>query len=312
MIDLHLQLSRWCLWKWTQSAKGLVPKSPAVVVPNSVDAASFDFATAEQRATNREALGIPRDAFVFGRIGQVSIPKWSTDLISAFEVVARSEPKTWLAVCGMPEPMHALAAKLPADIRSRVAELPATDSDVELRRYYSVMDVFAHVSQKGESFGMVICEAMLCGIPVITMSTPLRDNSQIEVVPNGKAGVVVQNLQQLTRAMIDIQRNGPALQGMRNQAREAVLGRFDISVVSRLLVKLATIALASNSSQDMARRLDADPDVVSSAPADLYRDLLHAAGLRVSVSDRVLTPLVNQPISRQAIGFARAVQALLR
>jgi hypothetical protein len=112
--------------------------------------------------------------------------------------------------------------------------------------------------------------------------------------------------------MIDIQRNGPALQGMRNQAREAVLGRFDISVVSRLLVKLATIALASNSSQEMARRLDADPDVVSSAPADLYRDLLHAAGLKVSVSDRVLTPLVNQPISRQAIGFARAVQALLR
>ena len=312
MIDLHLHLSRWCLWKWTQSAKDVSPRSPAVVVPYSVDASSFNPPTAEQKAANREAFGIPSDAFVFGRIGQPLVSKWSEDLISAFETVAKSESRAWLAVCGLPAALRAMVAKLPAGIRSRVVELPVTDSDMQLHRYYSVVDVFAHISQKGESFGMVLCEAMLSGIPVITMSTPLRDNSQIEVVPNGKAGIVVQNLQQLTKAMIDIQKDETAMQTMRNQARQAVTNRFDVPVVSRLLVKLATIALASNSNQDLVRCLSEDSEVVSSAPASLYKDLLRSAGLQPSLSERILTPLVNQPISRHAIDFARAVQSRLR
>ena len=52
------------------------------------------------------------------------------------------------------------------------------------------MDGFLHVSRIGESFGMVLCEAMLCGVPVVTLSTPLKDNSQLEVVGprRGRAG----------------------------------------------------------------------------------------------------------------------------
>lgn len=105
-------------------------------------------------------------------------------MIFAFQAVAQAEPRAWLAVCGLPESLQAMVSKLPEAIRSRIIELPMTDSDEELSRYYGLMDVFVHVSEKGESFGMVLCEAMLSGAPVTTLSTPLRDNSQIEVVPN--------------------------------------------------------------------------------------------------------------------------------
>ena len=102
------------------------------------------------------------------------------------------------------------------------------------------------------------------------------------------------------------------MQAMRSQARQAVTDRYDIPVVSRLLVKLATIDLASNSNQDLVRRLWEDSEVESSAPASPYKDLLRAAGLQPSLSERILTPLVNQPISRYAIDFARAFQSRLR
>lgn len=99
---------------------------------------------------------------------------------------------------------------------------------------------------------MVLCEAMLCEVPIITMSTPLRDNSQIEVVPNGKAGTVVQNLPQLIRAMLDIQKNYAVLQTMRREARQSVIDRLDIPAVTRRLVELAKTALASSSNQDLS------------------------------------------------------------
>lgn len=312
MIDLHLLLSRWCLWKWTQSSKGLKSRSPGVVVPNSIDTPSFSPIAADQHSTNRRAFGIPEEAFVFGRIGQATPPKWSPGLITAFEAVAKAKPDAWLAACGMPDFLREMAAKLPGDIRNRIVELPITNSDAELRRYYGLMDAFVHVSEKGESFGLVLCEAMLCELPVITMSTPLRDNSQIEVVPNGKAGIVVQSLPQLIRAMLDCQRDSMALQAMRRNARQSVIDRFDIPVVTQRLVTLAKIALASQSSEDLARRLNANGAFETQAPPTLYKELLAAAGLRQSLSERILLPLVNQPFSRKAISFTRAVQSRFR
>lgn len=148
MIHLHLQLSRWCLWKWTQSIKGLEPRSPSVVVPYAVDTPSFTPATAEERSASRGEFGIPEDAFVFGRVGQASPPKWSPVLIAAFDAVSKVKPNAWLAVCGMPYSLNEKSSRLPENIRSRIVELPITDSDVELRRYYSLMDTFVHVCQK--------------------------------------------------------------------------------------------------------------------------------------------------------------------
>ncbi len=48
-----------------------------------------------------------------------------------------------------------------------------------------------HSSGIGESFGLSLAEAMYWGLPVIVDSTPGMDNAQIEVIDNGKNGIVV-------------------------------------------------------------------------------------------------------------------------
>ena len=54
---------------------------------------------------------------------------------------------------------------------------------------------------------------MLCGLPVITLSTPTKDNSQLEVVGHDRGGLVVANVGSMVWAMGSLSRD-PAL---RNQ-----------------------------------------------------------------------------------------------
>jgi glycosyltransferase involved in cell wall biosynthesis len=310
MIDLHLQLSRWCLWKWMQSASDVKPKSPSVVVPYSVDSNSFHPPSPEERALARQRFGIPERAFVFGRVGQPSMGKWSPELIYVFRQVAEKNADAWLAVCGAPTQLQQLIADLPESIRSRVVELPIVDNDMDLQRYYHLMDAFVHISNKGESFGMVLCEAMLSGLPVITKSTPLRDNSQVEVVQNNKTGFVVANPEQLVSAMQAIQSDDLKLQSMRENAPKWVRESFDLAVVNRHLLKLASMALESASRRELAEKLAADPDGISCVPGSAYRSLLESAGIRQGLLDSVMTGMINTPLSRGAIDFVRSVQRL--
>jgi len=55
------------------------------------------------------------------------------------------------------------------------------------------MDVFIAASNIGESFGMVIAEAMSLAVPVLTISTENNDNAQIELVDNNVTGLVVKH-----------------------------------------------------------------------------------------------------------------------
>ena len=312
MIDLHLLLSRWCLWKWTQSVKGLAPNSPGVVVPNPIDCGAFSAVAPEEKPAIRRDLGIPPDAIVFGRVGQPMMGKWSPILIQAFKAVAQQLPNAWLVVCGMPEELRGMVNQLPAETRSRVVELPMTNSDAELRRYYGLMDVFVHTSSKGESFGLVLCEAMLAGLHVITLSTPFRDNSQIEVVRHRKEGIVVQNLQQLIEAMLTSKQDDAGYKSMQLAAPRWVWESFDISVVSQRLLSLASICLAATSSEELVRGLAAIPGIVSAIEPGYFRTLLASAGIAPSFAENMITSMINRPTTRQVIRFVRSAQSIVR
>jgi glycosyltransferase involved in cell wall biosynthesis len=306
LIDLHLHLSRWCLWKWTQATRGLQPRSPGIVVPNSVDCDAFSPVCPDVRRSIRRAFELPEDALVYGRVGQPMDGKWSPMLIRAFETVAKDLPNAWLALCGMPDRLRAMVGDLPAAIRARVLDLPITDSDTELRRYYGLMDIFVHSSEKGESFGLVLCEAMLSGLPVITVSTPLRDNSQIEVVKHNRTGIVVQTLPQMIQAMLRLRNDSAFYASARREGPGWVQSNYDIAIVTQRLLAVAPVALAATSGEDLIRRLADVPGTIEPVSAGLYRDLLDSAGIKQSWRDGLLTTLVNRPVGRRAISFVRA------
>ena len=312
LIDLHLVLARWCLWKWSAAVRGLNPQSPATIVPYLVDCGQFRSISADKKQLIRSQWKIPANAVVFGRIGQALDGKWSPTLVACFQNVARRLPNAWLAVCGPPPSIQSAIRSLPADIRSRVVELPMTDSDEELLHYYALMDIFVHASAKGESFGYVLCEAMLSGLPVITLSTPLRDNSQIEVVPHGQTGIVVSNQREMVEAMLRLAREPAAAQELSSQGPGWVKEHYDIPVVTRRLVQLAPQILASTSGEELAGRIRAIGLDVAPVGPGFYKDLLQTSGIKPTVRERFFAPAVNHHLSRRAIAAVRALRASLR
>jgi hypothetical protein len=158
---------------------------------------------------------------------------------------------------------------------------------------------------------MVLCEAMLCGLPVITLSTPLRDNSQIEVVRHGETGLVVSNGGEFARAMMDLcgdERRRAEL-GARGPAW--VKSQYSIAVVAASAIKLARLALASGSAAEFARNLEEDPSVRELSEVKSQRELLGAAGIPPSLLNSSLASAVNRPTARRAIRAVRAVQRWL-
>jgi glycosyltransferase involved in cell wall biosynthesis len=254
-IDVSLQLSRWCLWKWRSWAGSVGERPAAAVLSYAVDSRRFTRLTAEERVEARRDVGIPDSAFVFGRVGQPIRAKWSPTVISAFSRVAAESSEARMLLVGMPDSLNTTLESLPEGIRSRVQVLPPIWGDERLRRVYGAMDVFLHAAEIGESFGYVLCEAMLCGVPVITLSRPARDNTQIELVGHMVGGLVTAHKNDLASAMRLLMRDSEMRSRLQSGAPASIRARYDIALVTNRLVKVFEVALSCSSRRQIEERL---------------------------------------------------------
>lgn len=235
LIDVHIVLSGWCLWKYARWSRRANPRPIAAVIPNPVDTSRFYPPSPAERRMTRHRLSIPEGSFVVGRVGQPSASKWSPAILSEFTAAAKRLPNLYLVLVGSPADYLIRAKSLPPSIVERIRFVPLQKNDDALRLHYGAFDVFVHMSRIGETFGMVLCESMLCGTPVITLSTPLRDNSQVEVVGHGVGGLVVRHKRDVRRAVKRLANEPRHLEKMGVRGREQVLRRFDMrSVVAQL------------------------------------------------------------------------------
>jgi glycosyltransferase involved in cell wall biosynthesis len=233
LIDAHCLLSRWCAFKWRAWGGAAAAGKEAHILPNPVDPGSIGRVPDACREALRGSLGIPPGRFVFGRVGQPHPAKWSPRMFEAFRDVVGRGYDLGLLLVGAPPELMQRTSRLPKDVRRRIVALPVTESDHRLSACLSAMDGFLHVSRIGESFGMVLCEAMLCGVPVVTLSTPLKDNSQLEVVGHGTGGLVALTPEALPEAMIALIEDD-GLRGRVRAGGAAWVGeRFATNLISR-------------------------------------------------------------------------------
>ncbi|MEM8556457.1 MAG: glycosyltransferase family 4 protein [Bacteroidota bacterium] len=299
LIDVHLHLSEWCLWKWSKWARGMRPSPLGVVIPYAVDPTHF-FHDPEGRRSFRQAHDIPEHAIVFGRVGQRSVWKWSTAMFDAFEQAASTHSTIYLVVVGLPEELRSRMNALPASIRERVREVGYLDGDDKLRACYSSFDAFLHTAEIGESFGMVLAEAMLCACPVITQSRPLRDNSQLEVVQHGIGGLVAANTEGLVGSMNQFIEDGALRRSMGQAGAQSIRERFALPVVMKNLTRIVEVIRGAASSPSLRQQLELDPMLTTTVPDSRIKQLLsHALG-DSSLRESLLLPLVHNPLAYRA------------
>ncbi|NAY91235.1 glycosyltransferase [Muricauda sp. JGD-17] len=185
LMDESFQLSTWADWIFKLKG-GAEFKSR--IVPNPIRIESFSPATAEAIKEFRETLQIPEDGIVIGRIGQAFPGKWSPMLIEVFNNLAQYNSNIYLLLVNAPNGILSFADK--STYKDRIRHIHKIIGDDKLRIAYSSMKLMLHIAEQGESFGIVLCECILCGTPVVTLSTPWNDNSQCEVVGHKRGGLV--------------------------------------------------------------------------------------------------------------------------
>lgn len=154
--------------------------APSAVIHHGVDLDQFNpDVRARHRSDVRGDLGLDTGTLALLFVGDLR--KGARVLIDAAAdvptaevlLVSRSDPSPWL--------QHARSLGL----GSRVRAVRPTD---RIERYYAASDVFV-LPTPYDAFGMVVTEAMACGMPVVTT----RNAGASEVIEHGTTGFVLED-----------------------------------------------------------------------------------------------------------------------
>lgn len=196
----------------------------STVLPNVVDLPRFT--GAKPRITKKNAFNI-----VF--LGRLVERKGCAELLRAMEVLKQSCPDTHLTICGTGPELAKLTAWARTHDLSKHVTFAGYVSEVDKASYLAGADVAVFPSLGGESFGIVLLEAMAAGSGVVLggnnpgYASVIGSMPQALVHPSDTASFA-QQLKQL--------HDDPKLrQKLHNQQHELVQ-QFDLSVIGKKLV----------------------------------------------------------------------------
>jgi phosphatidylinositol alpha-mannosyltransferase len=130
----------------------------AVLIPNGVTVRRFEKAD--------PLPGWPGPGGALGFLGRMDeTRKGLSVLLAAFAVLGPQRPGLRLLIAG-PGDADEVMSRVPGPLRDRVILLGQVSEEDKIRVYHSV-DVFCAPNTGGESFGIVLAEAMAAGAPIV-------------------------------------------------------------------------------------------------------------------------------------------------
>ncbi|MGW2345580.1 glycosyltransferase family 4 protein [Streptomyces sp. NPDC001661] len=205
----------------------------AVVIPNGVDVDFF--ARAEPKAewqtegarSSVEGGGGRRAGGTIGFIGRIDEPRKGLPvLMKALPKILAERPQTRLLVAGRGDEDEAVAS-LPKEMRDRV-EFLGMVSDEDKARLLASVDVYVAPNTGGESFGIILVEAMSAGAPVLASDL----DAFAQVLDQGAAGELFTNEDADTLAVAALRLLGDPERRAELRARGSKhVRRFDWSTV---------------------------------------------------------------------------------
>ena len=199
-----------------------VDESRIFMTPYGVDNAWFAAQAACHRG-NRPALrrqwGIPEDAFVFLFSGKLIPKKRPQDVIRAMAVAGGGVRSRHLLMVGDGE-LRAECERLAAEVGTAVT-FSGFLNQSEIPAAYACADCLVLPSDAGETWGLVVNEAMACGLPAIVSD---HVGCQADLVEEGQTGAVVPlgDVEALGRVMARLAADGAARERMGAAARVRV------------------------------------------------------------------------------------------
>ena len=184
----------------------------------------------EERQTARQKLGLAPADFVGVRLQRPDLRKWDPlPVLAVRRLLDRGERIRLIVQAPPPERIGWLKSML----GDAAIILAATDDAAVLRTSMAASDCFFNYSHIGETFGLAMVEAMSCGIPPLTNSTPHMDNAQIEICSHGETGLVANSVEALCAALERLIKDCDYRYSLGAAAREFVARTFSAPVVEQ-------------------------------------------------------------------------------
>jgi phosphatidylinositol alpha-mannosyltransferase len=207
----------------------------AVEIPNGVAVAKFAAAVPLD--------GWPGDGGTLGFLGRFTEPRKGFDILrTAYVALARQRPGLRLLVAGPGDPDE-LYGEIPSELHGRVTFLGLVSEPDKARMLRSV-DIYVAPNTGGESFGMILTEAMAAGTAIAASDL----DAFRRVLDGGRAGALfptgdAQALGKLLESLLD----DPARRASLTRAAQTAVGVFDWpSVAQRVLEVYATAIEATD------------------------------------------------------------------
>jgi phosphatidylinositol alpha-mannosyltransferase len=200
-------------------------------IPNGVSVSRF--------AAARPLDGWPGTGGAIGFLGRYTESRKGFPLLrDAFALLAPARPGLRLLVAGRGEPDD-VVEDLPDEIRERIVFLGMVSEDEKVRMLRSI-DVYVAPNTGGESFGMILTEAMAAGTAVVASDL----DAFRRVLDNGRAGALFPNgdakaLAELLDRLLD---DPDARNALVTRAREVVAG-YDWPAVAARVLEVYTTAI---------------------------------------------------------------------
>ncbi len=200
----------------------ILPKEKIRVIPYGIEVNAFD-PEKHNKKQNRRQFDLPEDRFLVGLVGRIEESKGQDVAIEAF--VKANLPDSTLVICGAPQTQEYLE-----HLKRRTAELHLGESvrflpfTTEIPALVNTFDL-SLLPSRGETFGLVVIEAMAAGVPVIGTDA----EGVPEIIRHEENGMLVTpgDIDALASAMRRLREDGGLRHKLGTRARQDTTDRYD-------------------------------------------------------------------------------------
>lgn len=177
-----------------------------------------------------------KDKFIVGYAGRITENKGIGILLEAIKKLHKFHSDIEFNFVGAVEEdyLNKLQKEINSNNMARYVRYGGLETDME--KFYKSVDVLVLPSIVREAFGLVICEAMYCGIPVITSNS----GAQAEIIEDGVDGLILDdvNADTLITKILYVYNSKDTYRNMINNAKIKVERRFNIRETVNCLMKI--------------------------------------------------------------------------
>lgn len=213
-----------------ESARRLGLKTPAIILPNSID--SGKFRALPPRGGMRARFGIPGDAHVLMFSGRLARIKRADIAVDALAHALSAGIQANLVIAGPDE--ENLVEELSKQAQRLGCEkhvfFTGLLHEEELLSAYADADLFIMPSEIQENFGMAALEAMAAGLPIlVSEGIPVGRYAQ----QAGAGRVLPCKSEAFSTSVVELLRTPQELRQMGESGRDLARQKFDTTVVAR-------------------------------------------------------------------------------